>query len=527
MKKSIIILLAVCTLFSTSCNKWLDVNTDPNTVSSVSNGLLLTGVEMNLMTNYGLYAGLTGSYFAEHFAVKPKGPNTMMLAQWNNREGNSSATNANNFYRYSYVRVINNCKDIRKAAEASESWGDYLAATVLRDFTYQALVDMFGEVPYTEAENTSVTSPVYDEGKDVYAAIYSDLADAVDKVNKAQEEGKSVAVCDNMLFNSSSSVQNWIEFANALKLRILMRGGKKAFTEGWEAKLSELVGEDEFPANDIKFASSLFTNQAGKDNPLFEEFVRAAGDVNAGITKDICGHMAVMGAMAEVDDPRIQTKFNEAGDGGFEGNFIDTQQSIETGAGYLTEYSFAEPVLNYNTPIYLLTVAETEFFLAEYYSQVAPNAAAAKQHYEAAIEASFNTEGLDTEGASVIYGAGKYAWDAAKAMELIGIQKWIALANINGFEGWCEVRRTGYPVFNPVSGADVLAYWSASVKGPDVAALVDGGVYTYATLLTPPNVAEINPFTMIQRLRYPQSSMSTNSNIPAQKTKNDKIFWAK
>ena len=44
-------------------------------------------------------------------------------------------------------------------------------------------------------------------------------------------------------------------------------------------------------------------------------------------------------------------------------------------------------------PVYMLTVAETEFFIAEYYAK-AGNAAQAEAHFNAAIEASCATAGV-------------------------------------------------------------------------------------------------------------------------------------
>lgn len=528
MKKIISLVLTLSVLSMTACQEWLDINVDPNSVSSVENGLILPAVELNLMTNYGLYGHLIGSYLSEQYAVKPGGPNALAMAQWLTQEGSALASNANRIYNMSYIRVINNSKAIREQAAEKEAWGDYLAATVYRAMAYQMLVDTFGEVPYTEAENTAITAPKYDEGKDVYAGIIADLDEALGHVNGSE------LVSDNMLFGGSSDVNNYIRLANSIKLRVLMRESGKVDVK---SALNELVAKNNFIKSDVKFAASLFTNEAGRDNPLFEQFVRGAGNINSGRSQDLAGHMAVISAMTEVDDARVAAKFNPSvASGAFEGGFIDTQYSIEITAGYATENSYSEPVLKYNTPVYLITLAEVNFFLAEYYASVSPDAAKAKAFYEAAIDASFATEGAS--GAADIYADGaKYAWNAAKAEELIGIQKWIALANINGFESWCELRRLGYPAFNAQNGKAIYAAWTAQAKSnkdnsvnpvtPTTEALVGAGVYEYGKLVTPQSLVELADNTLIGCLLYPQASTSTNSNVPAQKAKGSKVFWAK
>jgi hypothetical protein len=243
--------------------------------------------------------------------------------------------------------------------------------------------------------------------------------------------------------------------------------------------------------------------------------------------------------MNEVNDARLAAKFvPSVGFNNFEGNFIDEQQSKEIGAKKVSEDTFAELNLKFNTPVYFLTVAETDFFLAEYYAnaELGNDAAKAKQYYEAAIEASFATHGVT--GADNIYGAGKkYACDATKATELIGIQKWVALACINGFESWCELRRLGYPAFNAKTGAEIYAKWdelatanvTANKPNPTPLAqdLIDAGVYTTGTIFTPVYVVGLEANTLLGRLPYVTSSRTTNSNVPKQKNASDKVFWAK
>ena len=52
-------------------------------------------------------------------------------------------------------------------------------------------------------------------------------------------------------------------------------------------------------------------------------------------------------------------------------------------------------------------------------------------------------------------------YDAAKGLEQIITQKWIANIN-NGFESWAEYRRTGFPVLNPIPNTDGLSETGSS-----------------------------------------------------------------
>lgn len=529
MKKIFIAILAIAAVSLTSCNNWLDINNNPNSVSTVDNGLIMPAAEINLLTCYS-FNHVMGSFFSEQWAQKTGGPNTMAFSQWNTQDGGTCASLSNRIYSYSYNKILNNVEAIRVNSKDSEgkitNAGDYLAATVVRCFTFHMLADMFGEIPYTEALDPSITSPKYDDGKTVYSGILAELNEAL------SQDFSGAKSCDNIIFGGDSDVNNWIMFGNALKLRILMRQNAVANSK---SELDALVAEGNFPKRDIAYTS--FSDEAGKDNPVYDNFVRAIGDNTARRSQDISAHMAVLGTMNSYNDPRVSAKFRPSVKYGiYEGNFIDSQQSIEKGAGYCDENTFSEPELTYNTPVYLITVSEVNFLLAEYYATIANTPDKAEAYYKAAIDAS--CEQCKVTGAENIYASGSpYAWNAAKAAELIGVQKWIALTGVNGFESWCEIRRTGYPAFGEYTGKQIYTTWveladeniAASKKNPTPLCedLVNAGVYSYGTIFTPSKAEDIANNLMLQRFRYPSSSNTTNANIPAQKGKGDKMFWSK
>jgi hypothetical protein len=135
-----------------------------------------------------------------------------------------------------------------------------LAATTLRAFAYQVLVDCYGEVPYKEALNPSILSPRYDEGLIVYKGILAELDEALGRVSGSE------VVATNFLF-PSATVGKWIQFANALKLRILMRMSN---VQNVHSQLVSLIAENNFPTEDICFANC-WANESGKANPFFWE----------------------------------------------------------------------------------------------------------------------------------------------------------------------------------------------------------------------------------------------------------------
>ena len=174
---------------------------------------------------------------------------------------------------------------------------------------------------------------------------------------------------------------------------------------------------------------------------------------------------------------------------------------------------FCRPNMKYNSPVYLISLSEVYFFLSEYYTKVAKNAAQAKAYYEAAIEASFNTAGVEGAEAAI------EAWPYDGSDKTLGIQKWIALSGVNNFEAWCEMRRLGYPTFGGKKADDIYSRGSDSL---DPTVLEPGDLYT------PYQVnSEVGANQLVQRFPYAESSKLYNSSYPGEQSLTKKVFWAK
>ena len=148
MKKLAIISAIILGLGTTSCDSYLDINQDPNSPAEkdVTSSMLLPAAEMNLADSYGNYLRIVGGYLSEHYAQYFGTSNYIDYSQFQMK-----ATRPSSCYQQLNSRALKSLESIRQKSETAEDWGSYLAATTLRAFIYQALVDAFGELPYTEA----------------------------------------------------------------------------------------------------------------------------------------------------------------------------------------------------------------------------------------------------------------------------------------------------------------------------------------------------------------------------------------
>ncbi|MCR5519877.1 MAG: SusD/RagB family nutrient-binding outer membrane lipoprotein [Bacteroidales bacterium] len=498
--KKIFTIIAVAALSLTSCKDYLDINKSPNSPGEdlATVDMVMPAAEMALCARYGDLYRIIGGYLAEHYAQCFGTSNYLGYSQFT--VGSTSSTNA---YTDLNRAAIANATFVRDKAAESEAWGTYIAATCIRVFTYQALVDAYGETPYSEAnQGKDNLSPKFDEGKDIYAGLVEELDYALSKASA------SLPVATNFLYEGEDAT-NWIKFANALKLKILMRE-RAVSGVSVDSAITALVEEGNFPTADVAW-THLTTNESGKANPFYqEEFASYFGStqVNCGL------NVALYKALDDCGDARLAAFFSKNSSNAYWGSIsgynMSTSDNYKSGA-------FCRPNVAYDDPVYLISLSEINFFLAEYYQKVKNDATKAKDYYEAAVKASFATAGLTDSDAAVALAA--YPYSAANSDKYIGIQKWIALSGINSFEAWCEMRRIGYPAFGGKKAEDIYNFTGDNLNA---SALTAGELYTPYKVDT-----QVGSSSLVQRWPYAQASINYNSNCPDVKSMSEKVFWAK
>ena len=503
MKKLAIISTLILGLAATSCDSYMDINESPNSPkeSDMTSSIVMPAAEMNLAASYGDYMRITGGYFAQYYCQSFGTSNYVDYSQFE-----QSATRSSSTYTQLTSRTLKSLQLVRNYAEQHEEWGDYLAATVLRAFTYQVLVDCYGEVPYTEALDATNATPHYDNGETIYNGILAELDEALAKANPSN------IVCTNFLFPGKTAA-SWIEFANALKLRILSRMSGVASVD---SQIAAIISSGNLPDDDIAY-QDCWTSEAGHISPFYaEEFATNWGSTQINVIANI----AIIGTMQEKDDegaviyedPRLAAFFETNGSGNYTGGISGS--NFSTSSSYKSTY-WCRPVASFDMPVYLITKAETEFFIAEYYARTG-NAAEAEAHYNAAIEASFATAGVAGAEGYIE----QYPYDNSNYKKSIGIAKWVAMAGVNPFEGYCELRRLRFPAFGIVSGSDMYNETDDSSYKPEL--------YQAGTLYTPIKAfGPVGEKHLLERWPYAESSSARNSNAPKFPGYTEPIFWAK
>ena len=489
--KKIFSLLILSSLIFAGCSNWLDVNTDPGNPSDVGAELILPAAEASLATRLGGTLYNLGGFYAEYWTQAPE------ANQYNNITTYDLRTDfMDGDYQELFAGALNDLERVRTLSEEKGTWGNYLAATVLRAYTFQVWVDAVDKSPYSQAlKGTEFVNPEWEDGSAVYAGVLSEIDNALSKI----ESGSTVSSTDLIL---GGDLDEWIGFANALKLKLLMR---QSNVNNVSSEVNALIDANNFMTADV--AMNVFEDAVGKRNPWYETTQDLNTDQN---------HVAAIPIIRFLNakaDPRISVLYAPAATSGTYEGFYPALKEIELGH-LTTDYSRA--VGSATQPVYLYSMAELYLFIAEAELRFNNDKNAAKIAYEKAVDAGLSTKGIDPSTVDLYSSSTKpYYFDVSKTtdelFEQIMMQKWVALCQVNNYEAWCELRRTNIPKY----------FGNLDDYG-------DGTTYIAGEYLDPAKNLLPTGYYVPNRMPYPDLAVSRNTNTPKLSSVDgfiQKVWW--
>lgn len=331
-----------------------------------------------------------------------------------------------------YSRVLNDLQSSKEVIQADEFLSDQTKANqlaiidILEVYSYQMLVDLSGDVPYSETLQIDNFTPVYDDA----SAIYQDLIKRISEDQATLANGGSSFGSADIFYNGD--VSQWRKFANTLKLRLGMRLAD--VNESLASTTAQEAYNDGVMTSSDDSAIIYYETSAPNTNPVYElfELENRAEDYVAGVTS--------VNYLQSVNDPRIDDFFDENLEDGYLGGPIGGNNSY-AGFTHIDPALVATP----DAPGAILEYYEAEFFLAEAVERGFISGDA-QQFYENGVTASILKYNGTQEEAEAYLSQSGVAYNSSNWEELIGTQKWIALFN-RGFEAWTEYRRLDEPDF--------------------------------------------------------------------------------
>lgn len=494
MKKSIILLATAALLSLGSCD--LDINDNPNFPSgkTMTRDVMFPAVENAVAAAVGDQMFNYAGFFAQYFEQRPEANQYNNLAELQLDE---SSNLLDRTYSVLYAGALQDIKEVKTLTTNSH---DLFALAVMRAYIYQLLVDNMDFAPYTEAlQSHANTRPRWDDGETIYKGVLAEMDEA--QANIVIE--KDSMFTDPMLHKD---VQQWIGFANALRLRMYLRlidGGIDA--DAYTAKVKALVENGAFFTGDV--AWDVYSNADGQYNPWYDSY-KELGTIN-----HVAAH-PIVSYYLQTGDPRISYAIKQNSKETYVGQIPGAKTTMQAWTGKPWKNANVSAI-DYTPatamPVYLYTQSELQFLIAEVKLRFCGDDGGAKMAYENGVRADFasrRVKGVETflEGAAVNW---DLQADNTAKLNLIYMQKWAALFFRDHMEAWTEVRRTDVPQLSTATAEEVYknpqSYVAGNMINPAVNYIVGGG--------------------LCKRVPYPALARQLNRNTPPAKLLSDRVFW--
>jgi hypothetical protein len=487
-------LAATLMLSFTSCDEFLDVNTNPNSPTAAPIAQVLTNVTVN--------TGFRNGSDLHRFT-------SLIMQQFSGQAGTTIQTreyqryliqpsDLNNVYNSFYATALPDIDYIIKNSEASPHYSG--VAKILKGYTYSQVVDIWGDVPFTEAlQGTANPAPKLTDD----ALIYTELFKIIDEgITEVKSPTSATSPGTNETIYGGDRLK-WEKFANTLKLRMLLHYSKSDPTFVKAGMDALIASGAPFMASNADNFQMNFVDATSSQNPIHQFEVSRLNYTFP--------NKYLVDLMNSKLDPRRPAYFTDFpyGSGKYVGAAAGDPESIKYSrlhtylrgslkTALTPDADGAVPANTANNgaytgaaPIRMLTFAEYNFIRAEHALRFGGGAAAAEPFYKAGIDASMTAAGVSaTDKAAYLLLQGTLTGTPEEMLSQIITQKYIANYGV-ALEPWTDWRRTGYPAITPV----------------------------------PTNIAVINYIP--RSLYYPEAETNTNPNVQQKPDMNVRVFWDK
>ena len=535
-----------------SCD--LDINKDPYAVTDLDMSQLLTAAEYDVASTFaeGYYLNANFSAYVHH-TVSREIDNYALV---------SGYSTLGNTWQQAYLYAVKGTESLISLNEGKNTIYASIGR-ILRAHIYMNMVDLWGDIPYSEANVNGIENPKCDKSEDIYNDLINDVEKAVSDLKDASAPNAIKPSANDLFYKGD--VEKWIKAANTLELKMLVNA-RKASNDivNYSTRLNALLAEDNFigDGEDLQFPhSATKTPSDERKSGYVDEYEGGQKGVfiSPWFYEIMKGYSYNYSAnpLKSIVDPRIPYYFynqstasssasndTDYRDGAFISIFFGsntglssgTQESAMTtlgiypvgglyddgsaqkvGAGKGNGIAPDKMIMAYSVPFMKAELilaglttgdakAELEKGIKSSIAHVNAVAKASSAATPAIADADINT--------FVTAVTGKFdAASADKKMEILMTEKWIANF-FNPVEAYTDVRRTGYPVFVDEN--------TSSAVSP----------YDHTTAATPGAMASIPLVQILKYPRvmwYPNNETEVNPNITNKdRVVSDKnVFWDK
>lgn len=444
MKRFYALPVLALALFAGACDEGLtEVNENPNAPESVPAENLLAGAIRNAAAGNGQYGafGYWNQFYHSEIWVQHAAQ-----SQYNDEDKYTPRSGVNQNIWVSFYDAQNDLKRTQALALEEGNNNLWAVAEIMSVYTWQVMTDLFGDIPYTEALrlDEGITAPKFDTQASIYTSLLARLAAVQSKINPTE----------NVLFDTGDLVYNgdmqgWLEFSNALTLRVAMRMSNTDQSAAARTAFAAAWSRDKFDSNADNADITWSASQPGV-SPVNQLIVLG------GRTGDFRLSATLVDTLNSLGDPRVAVYGQPSVNGGVYRGLPNGSLPAQLGRT-INDYSqLGEYFLEPDAPSTLLSFAEQQLLGAEAAKRgwIGGGDATAAMLYTQGVTNALTQFGISGAAAAAYVAQPRVAYDAATGLTQIHLQKWLHLFAA-GPEAWSEWRRTNVPNLRPAANATI------------------------------------------------------------------------
>ena len=470
---SIAVLSFTVWLLTGACKKdFIEINTDPGQITGdqINFNYLFTSAQV-------LTSGNTDGYGYEDWRNNLIYSGCMIqhlsstISYWDGDKYLYDAGYNSAYWEKNYPNSIADIVEVMHHAEKDTAlYNLYHICRIFKAFMFQRMTDMYGDCPYSQAGLgyiSGITSPEYDQQKDIYADILKELKDAAERLDPAR--ANTIGSAD-LLYKGDPAA--WKKFAYSEMVRVAMRLSKVSpdMARDWVQTAvhggvmssntdNAILHHENVTGTPVVNGTGLVllgNDPAGyRLSDTFISFLRNTGDPRLPYLATVCADPL---APADKGDTSFSRQLGQPN--GYNPPNSDTGSlrdltKAPNWPGSQNDYSVVNRYTfsRLDAPTFFLTFGETELFLAEaaWRGWISDDPAG---HFTAGVKAAMLQLGSQTGAGPSADLVGNWLanhpYDPAHALQQINEQYWVAgfMDENECFANW---RRSGYPLLTPVN----------------------------------------------------------------------------
>src|SRR5690606_9523816 len=274
-KLSVSFLIVVFGILFTACSdEFFDVNENPNDPAISTPSLTLPSAQ----EYFSSLNATTMTYMGNMFVYNWSKPSNWSANADYFRYNITNSFNAT-IFETSYIDILKNLTYIDNYEDPTGAV-DYSAykviSNVIKGFQYQLLVDIYGDIPYTEANQRGENpTPAYDDAETIYKDVIAKLTEAAIQVGNLPVNAENPGDSD-IIFGGD--MVRWAQFANTVKLRMLVRMSNTGQTSYINEEIAKITANGHgFITEDVTSNPGYSNDQEARQSPFFGYFFKING----------------------------------------------------------------------------------------------------------------------------------------------------------------------------------------------------------------------------------------------------------